>query len=237
MHAVILAGGRGTRLAPYTTILPKPLMPVGQMPILELILRQLRSHGFSDVTLAVGYLRHLIRAYFGDGERLGLDLVYSEETEALGTAGPLANILNTLPETFLVMNGDVLSDISYIDLFNCHLRVGAAASIATFERETKVDFGVLLTDENDRLVEYQEKPVYHHRISMGIYILQREKIRPLLISGHYLDMPDLVRALAERGEIVHCYKANGMWLDIGRPDDYESAQTLAEQWTIDTATR
>ncbi|MGQ9367395.1 nucleotidyltransferase family protein [Azospirillum sp. ST 5-10] len=229
MHAVILAGGRGSRLAPYTTILPKPLMPVGHMPILELILRQLRSYGFSDVTLAVGYLQHLIRAYFGEGERVGLQLRYSEEEVVLGTAGPLARIVDSLPEDFLVMNGDVLSDINYDDLIRAHAERGAAATIASHEREVKIEFGVLMTDEEDRLLGYQEKPVLRHLVSMGIYMLRRDAVRPLLSEGQYLDMPDLIRTLAERGEQVHCHRSSGLWLDIGRSEDYVTAQTLVEQ--------
>lgn len=229
MHAVILAGGRGTRLAPYTTILPKPLMPVGQMPILELLLRQLRAQGITEVTLAVGYLRHLIRAYFGEGERVGLRLNYSEETEVLGTAGPLADILDSLPEHFLVMNGDVLSDISYDELIRSHLARKAAASIASFERQVNIDFGVLITDAEDNLQVYQEKPTLQHLVSMGIYMLEREKVRPFLVSGQYLDMPDLIRKLMESGEVVFCYRSDGIWLDIGRPEDYAEAQNLADQ--------
>ncbi|NLE78183.1 MAG: NTP transferase domain-containing protein, partial [Rhodococcus sp.] len=168
MHAVILAGGKGVRLRPYTTRLPKPLVPIGdEHSILEIVLSQLSAQGFESVTLAIGHLGPLIRAFVGDGSRWGLSITYLEEHTPLGTIGPLLPYLDRLPDTFLVMNGDVLTDINYSDVLRSHQRSGAPLTVATYQREVKIDFGVL-ESQNGSIVSFREKPVHHYSVSMGV---------------------------------------------------------------------
>ncbi len=227
MHAVILAGGKGTRLRPYTTVLPKPLMPIGDLPILEVVLKQLRSAGFKDITMAVGYLAELLQAFFGDGERLNLRIRYSLEKSPLGTVGPL-KLIKDLPETFLVMNGDVLTTLDYKRLMNFHKEHDAKVTIASYKRNVNVDFGVLETDGNGFLRNYIEKPTLDYLVSMGVYIFQADVLN-LVPDGQYFDLPDLIKALLKRGEKVAAYPFDGYWLDIGRPDDYATAIEEFEQ--------
>lgn len=222
MRAVILAGGRGTRLAPYTTVLPKPLMPLGDMPILELLLRQLHKAGVRHATLAVGHLSSLIMAYFGDGGQFGMQIEYSIEEEPLGTAGPL-RLVNGLDGTFMVMNGDLLTDLDFNGMVEAHRRERAAATIGLYERDVCIDLGVIQTDERGRVAEYIEKPVYHYQVSMGMYVFEPRALEHVP-AGRRFDLPDLIRALVAGGEPVHTYKHQGYWLDIGRPDDYQRAQ-------------
>ncbi len=219
--AVILAGGKGTRLAPFTTVFPKPLMPLGETPILEIVLRQLVRAGFTDVTLAVGYLASLIESYFGEGERYGLRLTYSREEEPLGTAGPLANI-GGLTEPFLVMNGDVLSTLDYAAFLDAHVASGAEASIATHRRENKVDFGVVETN-GERVVDYVEKPSHSYLVSMGVYAFS-PSVLARIEKGRPLDFPELVLRLLSAEAFVRSVPFDGYWLDIGRHDDFARAQ-------------
>jgi NDP-sugar pyrophosphorylase family protein len=221
MKAVILAGGRGTRLAPYTTILPKPLMPIGDKPILDIVIRQLRHHHYKDITLAVGYLAELLMAYFGTGERLGVQITYSREEQPLGTAGPIALVSN-LDERFLVMNGDVLTAIDYTAMLAHHRASGAIGTVAVYPRSVKIDLGVVEFDDRQRLTQYIEKPTQHYRVSMGIYIFE-PRVLNFIPKGQRLDLPDLVRSLIAAGEVINCYPYDGYWLDIGRPDDYAQA--------------
>ena len=221
MKAVVLAGGKGTRLAPYTTILPKPLMPIGDMPILEIVIRQLAHHGFDDITLAVGYLAELLMAYCGDGTRYGLKLSYSREETPLGTAGPIAIVPN-LNETFLVMNGDVLTTLDYSDMWRYHQERGAIATLATYQRDVKIDLGVIESDTDNWVTNYVEKPAFHYSVSTGIYIFA-PAILEYITPGQRLDLPELVLRLLDQGERVSSYHYNGYWLDIGRHDDYEVA--------------
>jgi NDP-sugar pyrophosphorylase family protein len=221
MRAVILAGGKGTRLAPYTTILPKPLMPVGDMPILEIVMRQLEAHGFRSLTLAVGYLAELLMAYCGDGSKFGVALDYSREEQPLGTAGPIALIPN-LNETFLVMNGDLLTTIDYSAMLQYHRERGALVTIACYKRDVKIDLGVIEVDSDNWVANYIEKPTYHYDVSMGIYIFEPQ-ILDYIAKNERLDLPDLVLKLLQAGKKVNVYHFDGYWLDIGRHDDYEQA--------------
>lgn len=221
MRAVILAGGKGTRLRPYTTVLPKPLMPIGDMPILEVVLRQLKRAGISHVTMAVGHLAELLEAFFGDGSKFGLKIDYSREDKPLGTAGPLT-LIDGLEDTFLVMNGDVLTTLDYADLIESHRDSGAMATVATHEREVRIDFGVLQVDEEGTLTEYVEKPRLPYKVSMGIYVFQAE-VLSRLTKGEYFDFPDLVKLLIGEQQPVKSYAFDGYWLDIGRHDDYSIA--------------
>jgi len=227
MDAIILAGGKGTRLAPYTTIFPKPLMPIGDMPILEVVLRQLRSYGFTKVTMAVGYLSELLETYFGNGSKYGIHIQYSRENEPLGTAGPLAMIEN-LTTPFLVMNGDILTTLNYTVLVNYHKEKKAIATIAMHQRTVDVDFGVIEPNKSDEIINYIEKPTLKYLVSMGIYIFET-KVLSYIKPKEKLDFPDLVKKLLENGEKVVGYPSNDYWLDIGRHDDYEKAVNEFEQ--------
>ena len=221
MKAVILAGGKGTRLAPYTKVLPKPLMPIGDMPILEVILRQIKLAGINDIVLTVGHLSELLRAFFQDGSRLGLGISYNYEDSPLGTAGPIAFVPN-LNETFLVMNGDVLSTLPIRELIQFHRSQNAIATIATHHRRVNVDLGVIQWDGDARVTGYIEKPSYDYSVSMGIYVFE-PKVLTYIPKGEYYDFPDLVKKLIGVGEKVVGYRFDGYWQDLGRPDDYESA--------------
>ena len=227
MKAVILAGGKGTRLGPYTAVFPKPLMPLGNYPILEVIICQLRSYGFTEIWLAVGHLFHLIQAYFGDGSRFGVSIHYSLEDRPLGTAGPLTLIAG-LDEPFLTMNGDVLTDLDYGRLYCHHLERGAAVTVGMYSKEVKLDLGVLVVNSNDEVTNYVEKPTFTYPVSMGIYVISPQVLQ-LLPKDKRFDLPDMVHLLLERQEKVLGYLFGGEWLDIGRPDDYARATELYGQ--------
>jgi NDP-mannose synthase len=221
MKAVVLAGGKGRRLAPYTKILPKPLMPIGDMPILEVILRQMKMAGISEVVLAVGHLSELMRAFFQDGQNLGLHISYSYEDKPLGTAGPIA-FVDGLDAPFLVTNGDVLTTLRFDDLLRFHNEQKAAATIAVHRREVKIDLGVVQWDGKFIIKGYIEKPTYDYSVSMGVYVFDPFVVK-YIPRGEYLDFPDLVRKLINAGEKVVGYPFDGYWQDLGSPDDYEQA--------------
>lgn len=220
MRAIILAGGKGTRLAPYTTVLPKPLMPIGEMSILEIVLRQLAHHGIQDITLAVGYLAELLMAYCGDGRKFKVKLDYSREDHPLGTAGPISLIPN-LNETFLVMNGDLLTTLDYGNMWQYHKARGAVATLASYQREVKIDLGVI-ESEDGWVKNYIEKPTFQYSVSTGVYIFE-PGVMQYVRHGERLDLPELMLRLMEAGQKVNVYTFNGYWLDIGRHDDYDSA--------------
>jgi NDP-mannose synthase len=225
MRAVILAGGKGTRLGPFTTILPKPLLPIGDRAILELLVEQLRVHGFTRLTLAVGYLSHLIEAVFGDGSAYGVSIDYHHEDEPLGTAGALAGV-SGLDEPFLMLNGDVITTLDFAELVAVHVAGGSALTIATQVRRATIDFGVLQVEEGDGMLQtvtgYLEKPSSEYAVSMGVYVIDPRLLR-LIRPGAYLDFPDLVLKALAANEQVASYGYEGLWLDIGRHEDYEQA--------------
>src|SRR5438105_12806866 len=187
-EVVVLAGGRGTRLAPYPPVLPKPLMPVGDMPVLEILLRRLARSGLTTVHLAVGHLAELIEAYFGNGDRFGVELRYWRELEPLGTAGPLAEI-ETDSERLLVMNGDLLTTLDFRELLDAHAASGAAATVGIHRREVPIDFGVAKLD-GTRIVGFEEKPTLAYEVSMGVYAFEREAVK-LVPARRHFDFPDL----------------------------------------------
>ena len=230
-QAVILAGGKGSRLGPYTTVLPKPLLPVGDRAILDVVVRQLQGYGFSELTFAVGYLAHLIKAVFGDGSDYGVSIRYHHEGEPLGTAGPLASI-EGLDETFLLMNGDVLTTLDYGELVATHRSAGNLLTIASHRRVVQTDYGVIHTNglagATKRVTAYEEKPEIPYVVSMGIYVAEPE-ILELIPDGCHFDMPDVVRELLAAGHPVGSYLYDGFWLDIGRHEDYERAIMEFEQ--------
>lgn len=222
MKAVILAGGKGSRLAPYTKVLPKPLMPIGEdMPILEILLRQLKRWDIDDVILAVGYSAGLLHAFFQHGERLGLNLSYSFEDQPLGTAGPLS-LISGLDETFLVANGDVLTTLRFPDLIEYHRRQGAAATIASYVKKVRIDLGVIVADSDTAITDYVEKPTYEFLVSMGIYVFE-PRVLSYIEYCERLDFPELVLRLINAGERVMSYRFAGYWADLGRVEDYEKA--------------
>jgi NDP-sugar pyrophosphorylase family protein len=228
---VILAGGKGSRLGPYTTVLPKPLLPVGDAAILDVVVNQLRDCGYGDITLAVGYLAHLVRAVMGDGSRFGVNITYNEETEPLGTVGPLAEI-EELDESFLVMNGDVLTALDYGHLHDVHRESGNLLTIASHRRVVRTEYGVLhFSNQNGNMLAvsgFEEKPEIPYVVSMGVYVLEPAAL-DYIESGQYLDLPDLVLRLLSEGRQVGSYLYDGYWLDIGRHEDYEKALIEFEQ--------
>lgn len=229
MKAIIMAGGKGSRLYPYSAVLPKPLMPLGDMPVLELLLRQLARAGVSEAYLAVNHLRHLIEAFFGDGSRIGVKLHYSVEDKPLGTAGPIAAVLDRLGDDFVMTNGDLLTTMDIAAMIRFHRERRSAATVGVYRREVKIDFGLIEVDADMRMTAYREKPTYPHLVSMGIYVLNAAPLRGVIEPDTYLDMPDLLqRLMAAQGD-VHCFSSDCFWLDIGRPDDFARAQELYEQ--------
>lgn len=233
-RAVILAGGLGTRLAPYTTVFPKPLMPVCGKPVLELVLRGLRRQGVRRATLAVSYLEELIRAFFGKGSKLGIELDYYREETPLGTVGILS-MLDDLPDPCLVMNGDTLTTMDIAAMARVHHERRAAMTVATQSREVRIDYGVLETDSDGGILGYREKPVLRYVVSAGVNLISAEA-RQTLRRGERCDIPTLVTRLIEGRASVATYHSEAYWRDIGRPEDYEAANaefpTLAAKFAL-----
>ena len=235
-QAVILAGGKGTRLAPFTTVLPKPLLPIGNRAILEVVVEQLAEARFTDLTFAVGYLPHLIEAVFKDGHDYGVDISYHREVNPTGTAGVLAD-LRHLDEPFLMMNGDVLTTLGYRELYEAHCDSGNALTVATHRRSIRSDYGVLhldgQLDSTRRVIGWEEKPEHTHVVSMGVYVVSPH-VCDYVDDDVATDLPDVVMRLLDAGEQVGSYDYEGLWLDIGRHDDYELAVTEYEKLVNDT---
>lgn len=228
MRAIILAGGKGTRLQPYTTLIPKPLVPLGgKYSILEIILMQLAKAGFTHITLAVNHLSRLIMSYFEDGSRWGIKLDYSLEEDELSTIGPLT-LINNLPDNFLVMNGDILCDLDYGQFLKNHIKSESKISVSAFRRNVKIDFGVLKYNEAKLLTSFEEKPVYDFDVSMGIYSLSRTAIERLP-KGKFYGFDHLMRDGLALDAPINICPFSGYWLDIGRPDDYEYANEHFEE--------
>ena len=221
-QALIVAGGLGVRLRPYTTLIPKPLVPIGDdHSILEIVLRQLAEQGFEKATLAIGHLGSLIHAYVGDGSQWGIEVEYFQEESPLGTIGPALMILDECPDNFLVMNGDILTNIDYADLLQTHIDSKAPLTIATYARETRIEFGVLDVC-GDSVTSFREKPTMTYSVSMGVYAVARQTLRNYT-PGTPLGFDGLITDLLSRGEAPASYPFSGYWLDIGRPDDYDRA--------------
>jgi NDP-sugar pyrophosphorylase family protein len=220
-RAVILAGGKGTRLKPYTVAIPKPLVPVGDMPVLEIIIRQLQKHGFDHITITINHLAEIIMAFFGDGSKWNIKIDYTLESKPLSTMGPLT-LIRDLPDNFLVMNGDVLTDLNFSDFFQHHVTRGHNFTIASHQRIEKIDYGVLQSNDRNKLVKFDEKPTFEFLVSMGIYTINK-KVVDFIPKDTYFGFDHLMNLLLERKEYPAIYEFNGYWLDIGRPDDYEKA--------------
>jgi NDP-mannose synthase len=227
---VILAGGAGTRLAPYTSVLPKPLLPIGDRAILEIVVGQLRRQGFVDLTFSVGHLAHLIQAVFGNGASRGVDITYVREDVPLGTAGSL-RLIEGLDKTFLMLNGDLVTTLDFRELVRTHEASNNVLTIATRQRQVKIDYGVLGVEagagDQQRIVRFDEKPVLDWMVSMGIYVLEPKALEFIPGTGHF-DFPDLVHNLIDAGAPIGAFVYHGLWLDIGRHEDYEQAAALWE---------
>ena len=218
---MILAGGMGTRLRPYTVVLPKPLMPIGNYPILEVIVRQLAGQGFRHITMAVNHQAGLIEAFFGDGRKWGLRIDYSLEQQPLGTIAPLT-LIPDLPEHFLLMNGDVLTDLRFGELVARHLACGRLFTISAAARRHIIDYGVLEISAANELSGFREKPSVEYLVSMGVYVVDR-RILERVPAGRKFSFDDLMLDMLRNGLPVQVEPYHGYWLDIGRPDDYMQA--------------
>jgi NDP-mannose synthase len=222
IDAVILAGGRGTRLRPYTVSIPKPLVPLGDEPIIEILLRQLESFGIRRVHIALGHLADLMQAYFQQmGKRRTLEMFFSVERQALGTIGPIKQI-SGLSETFLVLNGDVLTTMSFKRLIDEHRRQQCLATLAVHRRQVPMDYGVVDVNADSKIVDHREKPSLEVMVGMGIYVFDRRVIE-FVPDDRKFDIPDLIHTLLDAGESIAAYVSDDYWMDIGRPDDYEIA--------------
>ena len=222
MKAVVLAGGKGTRLAPYTYILPKPMMPIGDHAILEVLLGQISRAGIKEVTLAVGHLAGLMQSYFKDGSQYDLKITYAYETKPLGTAGPLA-LIEGLTDTFLVCNGDILTLLDINQLVNFHKDQKALCTIASHQRTHKINLGVIEHDNDSKWVSgYIEKPSLNFLVSMGMYVFEPGAL-DYIPKGEYFDFPNLVNTLLSANENVAFFPYEGYWRDLGNPDDFLAA--------------
>ncbi|MDA1000690.1 MAG: sugar phosphate nucleotidyltransferase [bacterium] len=228
-RAVILAGGRGARLRPFTFAFPKPLVPIGDVPIIDIVMQQLQAAGIEHVTLAVGHLAELLMAYFSHRTYEGMVIDYSREDEPLGTAGPLS-LVEDLNEPFLVLNGDLLTSLDFADLAEHHVRSGAMGTIASYTKAYQVDLGILDVDEQGHLTAYHEKPTYSYRVSMGIYVFQPE-VLSLLKKDERCDLPSLAMRIVEMGRKLVVFPFDGYWVDIGSPEEYARAVDEFEKHT------
>lgn len=227
MKAVIQAGGKGTRLRPYTLVLPKPLMPVGDHPVIEMLLKWLRRNGVNDAYITIGYLGHLIRALCGDGAQWDMNINYSEEPEPLGTVGPLHLIRDQLDETFLVLNGDLVTDLDLRAFQTFHKGHGGLVSVAVFNKDVNIDLGVIENTQG-RIHTFREKPTMQFQVSMGVYFME-PGVLDLIPKGVPFGFDDLMHAMLEKDLPVHVFEHHGCWMDIGRPEDFLRAQEVFEQ--------
>lgn len=221
MRAVILAGGEGKRLYPYTLVMPKPLIPIGELPIIEVVIKQLAARGFRRLSIAVGYHAELIMAVMRNGEKWDIQIDYTLEDKPRGTIGPLKQIPN-LDDPFLVMNGDLLTDIHYEELMAHHLNQGCIATVATCKRHVKISLGVLNYDDKQRITSFEEKPEFDYDVSMGCYIFD-PRILDYIPDDEYFGFDQLMHTLLKAGEPVAVYPFNGNWLDMGTPEDLARA--------------
>jgi NDP-mannose synthase len=228
MTAIILAGGKGTRLKPFTMTIPKPLLPLGDVPVLEIVIKQLAAAGFTRIVLCLGHMAPLFSAVIGDGSKWGVRIDTVLEEEPLGTAGAL-RLIKDPGENFLVMNGDLLTTIDFAALTDFHRANKSLGTIAINKRNVFIDYGVVVSDKSDRLTKYREKPTIHYAVSMGIYILSKKALRLIPRKGRF-DMPQLMLAIKQKHNAVFCYKTDCYWQDIGRFDDYQAA---SEDFTKD----
>lgn len=221
MRAIILAGGKGVRLRPFTTLIPKPLIPIEDIPITEILIGQLKYYGFNRVTLAVGYMAEMIKAYFKDGKKWQVKIDYVKEDKPLGTIGPLAKI-KFKEDDILVLNSDILTDLNFTDFTNYHKKMKSLMTVALHRRDIKVEYGVIERDNANLVVDYIEKPTLHYNVSMGIYAINKQALRYIPKNKKY-DMPDFIKELLRNKKKILAYESKDYWLDIGSPSEYERA--------------
>ena len=227
MKAVIQAGGMGTRLRPYTLVLPKPLMPISGTPVIEMLIKWLRRNGVSDAYITTGYLGHLIKALCGDGSQWDMSISYSEEPEPLGTVGALTLLSNSLDETFMVLNGDLITNLDISDFRNFHKSHDGLFTVGTTSKKVNIDLGVLDIIDTE-IKGFREKPTLNYTVSMGIYLMEPE-ILDFIPKGVPYGVDNLIHDMLDKGEKIHSYNHDGMWMDIGRPEDFEKAQDVFEE--------
>jgi len=225
-RAVILAGGKGTRLKPYTVVLPKPLMPIGNYPILEVIVRQLAKNNFDHITMSVNHQAEIIKAFFGDGSKWGIKIDYSLEDKPLSTMAPL-KFINDLPENFVVMNGDILTDLDYFDFLEYHCKNNNLFTVSSFAKNMRSEYGVLEINENNEIIHFQEKPVIKQHVSMGVYALNK-KVLDIIPYNQSYGFDDIMYHFLRTENWVSAKNHYGYWLDIGNPNDYMLAIDLFE---------
>ena len=227
MKAVIQAGGKGTRLRPYTLILPKPMMPVGGIPVIEGLLKWLRRNGIEEAYITTGYLGHILKSLIGDGSQWDMSIAYSVEKEPMGTVGALRLVEDQLDETFLVLNGDLVTDLDLNAFRDFHRSHGGLLSIAVTSKTIKVDLGVLDTDNLSRVTRFREKPSMQYQVSMGMYCMEPGILKHIP-KGMAFGFDDLVHILLEKNVPIHVFQHDGLWMDIGRPEDFQKAQELVD---------
>jgi NDP-mannose synthase len=225
--AVILAGGKGRRLQPYTTTIPKPLFPLGEKPILQVIIEQLKSFGITDFIISLGHLGGLIEAFFGDGTTFGCNISYVRESEPLGTAGPIS-LLQDMENDFIYMNGDILSTINFKDAIDFHKKNNAQMTVCTYEKKVKSTLGVIKLDDYSNIIDYLEKPETSYLVSSGIYVLNND-VQKFVPKNMRLDLPDLVMNLVNNNQVVKAFPIHGDWFDIGTPEELEKALVYYEK--------
>jgi NDP-mannose synthase len=228
MDAVIMTGGKGARLLPYTHSMPKALLPLGDRPIIEILLRHLHRHGVVRVTIALGHMAQNIRDVVRDGSRFDLSVHYVQEDEPLGTCGAIFQILDRLGDNFILANGDLLSDLNVAAMVAAHDRTGADVTLGVFTLSERIPYGVLSVDADGSILQYQEKPHRSIDVAMGISVLRREAVRGLVPPGQSCDVPDLVAAMMAGGRRVKGFRGAGFWIDIGTPSDYVRAAELLD---------
>lgn len=222
MKAVILAGGKGTRLRPLTYSIPKPLVAVGRKPILEIIIERLRDHDFKDIILTVEYKAELIRAYFQDGSSLGVNIYYHQEDRYSGTAGPVKQVKHLLDdEPFITMNGDLLTDLDFSKMYKAHADKSSELTMATTSYDVTLPYGVVDT-KDDKITSIREKPTMKFLINAGIYILSPSAL-DIIPADDPFDMPDLIQSLVDQKRKVETYFIDGEWQDLGTMENYEKA--------------
>jgi NDP-sugar pyrophosphorylase family protein len=234
MKAIVLAGGKGTRLRPYTTVIPKPLVPIGEKAVLEILLGRLKKAGAKEVILCVNHFAELIKAFFGDGSKYGIKIQYSLEEKPLSTVAPI-KLISNLPDNFLVMNGDLLTDLKFKELFAYHLKRKTLLTVATYKRKVKIDFGVItIDDETKSATKFSEKPEYDYEVSMGVYVFNK-KVLDFVPKNQQFGFDDLMLELLEKKKEIAIFQYNGFWLDIGRPEDYDKANESYQEIVRETA--